>query len=83
MLNKEQLEFISVIRSTSEFMLHMIDDFLDISSIESGKLNLDRRPSDPRELLKHHVGLNAVLAQKKHIQVESSDRRRAAHPIAG
>jgi two-component system OmpR family sensor kinase len=68
-LTQEQLEFLSIIRSSSEFMLQLIDDFLDVASIESGNLNLDRRLTDPRKLLEHNVSLNAVLAQKKHIQV--------------
>lgn len=68
-LTGEELEFVSIIRSSSEFMLHLIDDCLDVSSIESGHLRLDRRLSDPRKLLERNVGLNAVLAQKKHIQV--------------
>ena len=50
-------------------MLQMIDDLLDISSIEAGMLRLDRRPSDPHKLLEHNVGLNAGLAQQKHVHV--------------
>ena len=69
LLTEEQFEFLSIIQSSSEFMLHLIDDFLDVSSIESGNLRLDRRPSEPRKLLEHNVLLNAVLAQKKNIQV--------------
>jgi signal transduction histidine kinase len=68
-LSPEQLEFLSIIQSSSEFMLTLIDDFLDVSAIESGHLNLNRRPADPRKLLEHNVALNAMLAQKKHIQV--------------
>lgn len=68
-LNAEQLEFLSTIESSSEFMLSLIDDFLDVTAIESGNLRLDRRPSDPRGLIEHNVSLNAVLAQKKQIKV--------------
>ncbi len=68
-LNKDQLEFLAVIKRSSEFMLHMITDLLDVSAIESGQLQLDRRPSDLGKLLEYNVGLNAVLAQKKHIQL--------------
>ncbi len=68
-LSDEQREFVSIIHSSSEFMLQLIDDFLDVSSIESGNLRLNRGPSDPADLLKHCVGLNAVLAHKKHSQV--------------
>jgi len=68
-LNREQLEFLSLIQSSSEFMLQLIDNFLDVSAIESGHLNLDRQMLDPRQLLEYSVRLNAVLAQKKRIQV--------------
>ena len=50
-------------------MLQVIDDSLDLSSIESGNLQLNRRPSDPRKLLEHSVGLNAKMAWQKHVHV--------------
>jgi two-component system OmpR family sensor kinase len=68
-LSEEQAGYVSSVQRSSEFMLQMIDDLLDISSIEAGMLRLDRRPSDPHKLLEHTVGLNAGLAQKKHIHV--------------
>jgi signal transduction histidine kinase len=66
-LTEEQMEFVSTIESSSEFMLQLIEDFLDIASIESGNLRLERRMADPRQLLAHNVALNSLLAQKKHI----------------
>jgi PAS domain S-box-containing protein len=68
-LGEEQLGLLSAIRSSSEFMLQVINDSLDLSSIESGTLHLNRRPSDPRKLLEHSVGLNAKLAWQKHVHV--------------
>jgi two-component system, OmpR family, sensor kinase len=62
-------EFVSSVQRSSEFMLQMIDDLLDITSIEAGMLRLDRRSSDPHRLLEHNVGLNAGLAQQKHVHV--------------
>ncbi len=69
-LTAEQLEFLSIIQSSSEFMVQLIDNFLDIAAIESGHLRLDRRLHDPRKLLEHNVNLNAALAEKKRIPVE-------------
>jgi signal transduction histidine kinase len=69
LLNEEQLEFLSIIRSTSESMLHLINDFLDVSAIESGHLHLERHAADPSQLLEKNVAFNAALAQKKGIQV--------------
>ncbi len=69
-LNGEQLEFLATIQSSSEFMLHLIDDFLDVSAIESGHLNLDRSLANPRQLLEHNISLNSVLAHKKSIRIQ-------------
>ncbi len=68
-LTEEQRGFLSDIERSSKFMLELIDDLLDVSSIEAGRLHLNRRPSDPRKLLEHNVGINAKLARQKQIQV--------------
>ncbi len=69
-LNEEQKAFILILKNTSEFLLRMINDLLDVARIESGNLNLDLQPTDLTELLRHNVGLNRVLAQKKQIEME-------------
>jgi two-component system, OmpR family, sensor kinase len=68
-LTEEQLEFLTIIRSSSEFMLALVNDLLDISRIESGKLELDLQPTDLTALIKHNVALNSVLAGKKEILI--------------
>jgi len=69
-LGAEQLGYLSDIRSLSKFMLELVEDFVDISSIESGNLHLNHRPSDLHKLLEHNVRLNAKLARKKCIHVD-------------
>jgi signal transduction histidine kinase len=64
-MKKSDLEIIGKIKSSSKFMLSLIDDLLDISTIESGKLTLDRRSSDLAQLVESNVGLNTVLASQK------------------
>ncbi len=68
-LDNEQREFVSVIRTTSQFMLRLLDDILDVSQIEAGKLNLDLQPNDLVALLRRNLGLNRVLAARKQIQL--------------
>jgi len=69
-LNAEQREFVATIRESSEFLLKMINDLLDISAIESGKLRLDLAPVALAALLERNIALNRVLAEKKQIHVE-------------
>ena len=68
-LTEEQLGYLSGIRSSSKFMLQLIDDLLDVSSIEAGLLHLRRRPSDLRNLLRRNVSFHSKLASQKHIHV--------------
>ncbi|MCX6878489.1 MAG: HAMP domain-containing sensor histidine kinase [Verrucomicrobia bacterium] len=69
-LDADQREFVSTIKSTSEFMLHLIDELLDVSTIESGQLQLNRTPTDLSALARRNVSLNRVLAQQKHIELD-------------
>lgn len=69
-LNEEQREFVTTIKDTSEFMLRLVTDLLDVSAIEAGQLNLDCQPADLARLIQHNVTLNRVLAAKKNIAVE-------------
>lgn len=64
-LGKSEIEIIDMIKSSSKFMLSLINDLLDISTIESGKLNLDLRSSDLAHLVESNVRLNMVLASRK------------------
>ncbi len=63
-------EFIGRIRSSSEFMLRLIDDLLDIAAIEAGQLRLDLRLWDMAELLRRNLVLMRVLSEEKGIVME-------------
>lgn len=66
-LSDTQRDFMNRIRSSSRFMLGMINDLLDLTAIESGRLRLDRVPMSPGALLRTNVDTNATLASQKEI----------------
>lgn len=68
-LTAEQVEFLSAIKSSSEFILRVVNDLLDISKIEAGRLELDLKPTDLISLIEHNVSLNSLLARHKDIHV--------------
>jgi CheY-like chemotaxis protein/two-component sensor histidine kinase len=69
-LSPEQIEFLATIKGTSEFLLGMVNDLLDISKIEAGKLELDLKPTDLVSLIEHNVLLQRPLAENKQIGLE-------------
>jgi two-component system, OmpR family, sensor kinase len=71
-LSSEHRNFLNIINTTAEFLLKMIEDLLDISKIESGKLSLNLKPTDFIELTEKNVKLNNTLASKKDIAIKLS-----------
>ena len=68
-LTIEQIQMLHTIENTSEFMLQLLNNLLDITAIESGKLNLDLQLYDIVSLLSKNVALNSVIAARKNIRI--------------
>jgi signal transduction histidine kinase/DNA-binding response OmpR family regulator len=64
-LNQSQGKYLQYINSSSEHLLRLVDDLLDFSRIESGKLNLETRPFFVAHLLKDIFETMAVRARQK------------------
>lgn len=68
-LSEKEIKMLKVISTSSEFMLRMLNELLDISKIESGKLILDLEDTNLVELIRGNVELNSSLAEKKDILI--------------
>jgi signal transduction histidine kinase len=69
-LSVDQLKMLNAIQTSSEFMLHLLEDLLDITAIESGKLNLEKQKTDLLAFVQKNVNLNAIIASKKNISIQ-------------
>jgi len=65
----EQIEFLTHIKSQSSFMLNLVNELLDVSSIEAGKVNLNLEQTDIVSLIARIIDLNKALADKKQMSV--------------
>jgi PAS domain S-box-containing protein len=68
-LAPEQRDFAEVVRSSGEALLHVIDDILDYSKIEAGKLELEREPFDLRQCVEEALDIVAPRASQKDIEL--------------
>ncbi len=68
-LTGEQREFAEVVHSSGDALLHVIDDILDYSKIEAGKLELEREPFDLRECVERALEIIAPRAWEKGIEL--------------
>jgi signal transduction histidine kinase len=69
LLGQEHRSFLEIIHSSSQFMLRLVNDLLDVAKIESGKLVLEIAPTDLVELVNKCGETNNVLASRKNISV--------------
>jgi hypothetical protein len=66
----ETIEFLEMIKRSSKFMRDLLEELLDVSVVDSGKLSINLEPVDIMELIRNNVSLNRVIAGRKHITVE-------------
>lgn len=72
-LNDEQKASLGWVQRGGRDLLGLINEILDLSKIESGKLVLDAQPFDPRELVESVVAQHRSLAAQKGISLAWED----------
>jgi signal transduction histidine kinase/DNA-binding response OmpR family regulator len=68
-LTPEQREFAEVVQSSGDALLRVIDDILDYSKIEAGRLELEREPFDLRECIERALDIVAPRTSEKHLEI--------------
>ena len=70
----EQRRFTSVLNSAAQNLLRLINDVLDISKIEAGKLELEELPFDLHSLLEDCVKIMSYKASEKGLVLEMNNQ---------
>ncbi|WP_421264471.1 response regulator [Aeromonas veronii] len=68
-LDQQQRDYLGKIKSSSDTLLLLINDILDLTKVESGKLTLEEIDFDLSEQLDSLAGMFADLAERKHVEV--------------
>ena len=70
-LNDTQTEYLTDVYNSSHHLLSLINDILDLSKIEAGKLELYKSEIEPRKLLENSIVMIKEKALKHHIRVST------------
>jgi signal transduction histidine kinase/DNA-binding response OmpR family regulator/CHASE3 domain sensor protein len=69
-MNSEEIEFAKVIQSSGNSLLGLIDEILDLSKIEAGKMELEFLDVSTKEITDNLSNLFTVVAKEKKIDFE-------------
>lgn len=66
-LDESQVEYVKTAYKSAEALLAILNDILDLSKIEAGKLNFEIIPFDLREIVQDLVTLHSLKAEQQNV----------------
>jgi signal transduction histidine kinase len=69
-LTPEQHEIVQTIHGASQSMLQLVNELLDVATIEAGHLKLEKLPTSVMEIVERSVHLSNIEAAKKNTRIE-------------
>jgi signal transduction histidine kinase/CheY-like chemotaxis protein len=82
-LDPEQREFVETIRVSGDSLLSLINDVLDFSKIESGKMDLEQHPFQVRTCIEEAMDLISGRAKEKSLELAAFVADGVPNTIAG
>ena len=69
-LNDEQRKYLNIVKSASEALMGVLNDILDYSKLEAGKVSLKKLPFDLRNTIHEVIDLFDIVAKQKGLDVK-------------
>jgi PAS domain S-box-containing protein len=69
---EERHEYLEIVQRSGKGLLQLIDDILDLSKIEAGKVTVESVDCSPRHIVDEVLSLMCVQANEKLLQLEAS-----------
>ena len=68
-LNPQQRDYLQTVQDSSQTLLSIVNDILDLSKIEAGKMSLQPKPTEVSTLLNHLLNLFSHQASQKNVSL--------------
>ena len=68
-LNREQQEYLNIVKSSAHSLLHIVNDILDFSKIESGKMDIENIEFSLEQMMRDTMRSLAVRAHQKGLEL--------------
>ena len=82
-LSAEQREQLEIVGSSADSLLSIINDILDLSKIEAGKLDLEAVAFEPREVVNAALKIVSLPAREKHLELVCQIGSSVPHSLVG
>lgn len=66
--DKRYVEYAGDIHSSGNHLLSIINDILDLAKLEAGRVNIEKKPIEPRLVVDRAMGLLSQQAEEKHLE---------------
>lgn len=72
-VTEEQRDYLTTVKSSTKLLLKVLTDIIDYSKIQAGKVDLEQRPFDIRQIVHEVIDLFNTAAQQKNIEIRLKD----------
>ncbi|HET8885017.1 MAG TPA: ATP-binding protein [Salinimicrobium sp.] len=69
-LETQQAHFLNRIKKSSTYLLRLVNDLLDFSKLDAGKMRVEKLPFNPKQLIEETVPNVVLLDEEKNVSVK-------------
>ncbi len=82
-LDKKQEHYLNNLKKSSDYTLHLVNDLLDFSKLEAGKMQLEKLPFYPDKLIDDAVTVAIPITDKKDLTIKVHTSDTIKQPVLG